>query len=102
SGKKGWKTDRGRVVLIYGLPDEIEHFTFNSTSKPYQIWHYFSAEGGIKFIFVDKRLFGNFELVHSTARKEIYDKDWERWISPTKETSPSILRFEQQNATTTP
>ena len=77
---EGWKTDRGRVILLYGFADEVERFTLTSQSKPYQIWHYYSTEGGVEFIFVDKRNFGNFELVHSTARREIYDKDWVRWV----------------------
>ena len=24
--REGWKTDRGRVFLIYGPPDDINHF----------------------------------------------------------------------------
>jgi GWxTD domain-containing protein len=94
----GWKTDRGRVILLYGLADEVERHTLTSQSKPYQIWRYFSVEGGVEFIFVDRQLFGNFQLVHSTARNEIRDQNWERWISPTKEPSQTILLIEQENA----
>lgn len=99
SGRKGWKTDQGRVIIMYGFPDETEHYTLSSENKPYQIWHYFSAEAGVKFIFVDRQLFGNYDLVHSTARNEIQDPDWERWISPTKAASPSLLRWEEENTT---
>ena len=80
--KKGWKTDRGRIMLVYGIPDEIERFPYSSENKPYVIWKYYSIQGGVNFIFVDKREFGNYELVHSTARGELYDVDWQRWINP--------------------
>jgi len=85
----GWKTDFGRVFLIYGNPSEIERFPSALENKPYQIWHYNEIEGGVKFYFVDKSGFGTYELVHSTARNELQDVDWERWISPTS-SSPNI------------
>jgi GWxTD domain-containing protein len=85
----GWKTDFGRVYLIYGIPSEIERFPSALENKPYQIWHYNEVEGGVKFYFVDKSGFGTYELVHSTARNELQDVDWERWISPYS-TSPEI------------
>jgi GWxTD domain-containing protein len=78
----GWKTDQGRVLLLYGAPDEIERFPYSSENKPYLIWKYFSIQGGISFYFVDKRNFGKYELVHSNARGELYDPEWERWIIP--------------------
>jgi len=79
---KGWKTDRGRILLMYGEPDEYERHPYSSENKPYVIWKYFSIQGGILFYFVDKRDFGNYELVHSTARGELYDPEWQRWINP--------------------
>ncbi|HDQ00314.1 MAG TPA: GWxTD domain-containing protein [bacterium] len=80
--KKGWKTDRGRVLLLYGVPDEIERFPYSAENKPHIIWKYFSIQGGVMFVFVDKRDFGRYELVHSTARGELNDAEWERWIRP--------------------
>jgi GWxTD domain-containing protein len=77
----GWKSDRGRILLLYGEPDEIERSPFSSETKPYQIWKYYSIQGGVEFIFADKRSFGNFELVHSSARGELNDPSWDRWIA---------------------
>lgn len=82
--KKGWKTDEGRILLIYGSPDEIERFPSSTDDKAYRIWHYYSLQGGVIFIFVDRRGWGEYELIHSTARGEIFDSDWERWINPAK------------------
>ncbi|MBN1559430.1 GWxTD domain-containing protein [candidate division KSB1 bacterium] len=79
---EGWKSDRGRVMLVYGKPDEIERFPASSDAKEYHYWHYYAIQGGIQFIFVDKRGMSDLELVHSTARGELYDPDWQRWIDP--------------------
>ncbi|MBN1482187.1 GWxTD domain-containing protein [candidate division KSB1 bacterium] len=80
--REGWKTDRGRIMLIYGKPDEIERFPGSSDAKEYHYWHYYSIQGGVLFVFVDKRGMQDLELVHSTARGELYDPDWVRWIDP--------------------
>jgi GWxTD domain-containing protein len=80
--REGWKTDRGRIMLVYGKPDEIERFPASSDAKEYHYWHYYSIQGGVMFVFVDKRNMNDLELVHSTARGELYDPDWMRWIDP--------------------
>ncbi len=79
---KGWRTDFGRVYLMYGPPSEIERYPSSLERKPYQIWHYHEVEGGVIFVFVDKSGFGQYELVHSTARSELQDTDWQRWVEP--------------------
>jgi GWxTD domain-containing protein len=78
--KEGWKTDRGRILLQYGMPDEIERFPSDIYAKAFQIWHYYRLEGGIRFYFVDVRGFGDLRLVHSTSRNEIRDPQWQRWL----------------------
>ena len=87
--REGWRTDRGRVILIYGRADEIERFPFNNQNRSYEIWHYYQVQGGVDFIFVDKREMGDYELVHSTARGELYDAEWTRWIDPNSDSSTS-------------
>ncbi|MDZ7265273.1 MAG: GWxTD domain-containing protein [candidate division KSB1 bacterium] len=82
--KRGWKSDRGRVLLVYGPPDEIERVPLSMETKAHHIWKYYSIQGGVIFVFVDKQGFGDFELVHSTARGELSDDDWERWIDPNR------------------
>ena len=82
--RDGYKSDRGRILLVYGVPDEIERFPLNMEHKEHHIWKFFSIQGGVIFIFVDKQGFGNLELVHSTARGELNDPDWERWIDPNR------------------
>ncbi|HNW59523.1 MAG TPA: GWxTD domain-containing protein [bacterium] len=82
SFREGWRTDRGRILLVYGPPDEVERYPFSNDNRAYEIWHYYSVQGGVQFYYVDKRDTGDLELVHSTARGEIYDEDWEHWKNP--------------------
>ncbi|MDZ7332880.1 MAG: GWxTD domain-containing protein [candidate division KSB1 bacterium] len=74
--KPGWKTDQGRVLLVYGQPDEVERFPSDSDTKAYQIWHYYSIEGGVIFVFVDIMSIRDFRLVHSTHRNEVQELEW--------------------------
>jgi len=75
-GKEGWRTDRGRVLIVYGEPDQIDRHPSETEGKPYESWHYYQIEGGVDFVFLDRTGFGNYELVHSTKRGELRDDDW--------------------------
>ncbi len=79
--RKGWKSDKGRVLIKYGHPDDIEMFPSSIESKPYDIWYYHNIEGGVEFVFIDKSGFGSMELVHSTVRNELQDPDWRRFCN---------------------
>jgi GWxTD domain-containing protein len=74
--KPGWKTDRGRILLQYGPYSRHERHLFEVDSKPYELWYYDEIEGGVFFVFVDGSGFGDFKLVHSTARSETHDESW--------------------------
>ncbi|MDZ7290970.1 MAG: GWxTD domain-containing protein [candidate division KSB1 bacterium] len=80
--REGWKTDMGRVLLVYGQPDEVERFPSSNDARAYQIWHYYEIEGGVMFVFVELKGGGEMELVHSTARNELQDSNWQRWLNP--------------------
>jgi GWxTD domain-containing protein len=79
-GREGWKTDRGRVFVLYGEPDEIERHPSQEDTKPYEIWQYYQIENGVQFYFIDRSSFGDFILVHSTKRGEIQDDQWMRFL----------------------
>ncbi len=78
-GREGWKSDRGRVMILYGEPDEIERFPSSQESKPYEIWYYYSIENGVEFDFVDRSGFGEYTLVNSSKRGELQDQEWQRY-----------------------
>ncbi|RQV98151.1 GWxTD domain-containing protein [bacterium] len=81
ASKEGWKTDQGRVLIVYGEPDEIERFPGDMSGRYYEIWHYYKLEGGAIFVFVDIQNYGKLQLVHSTLTRETHDYDWEKWLN---------------------
>lgn len=78
--KRGVKTDRGRVYLINGEPDEVDYHPNDYNTKPYESWEYHSIEGGVVFIFGDITGYNDYELLHSTKRGELRDDNWQRRI----------------------
>ncbi len=86
SGIPGWKTDRGRIYIMYGKPDEIEsHPTggaynrpFNegggtTTTYPFEDWWYRHIDGvgdDIQLEFVDQSMTGEYRLAMSPDEKD--------------------------------
>lgn len=59
--RKGWRSDQGRIYIVYGPPDEVERHTWDrSYSHPYQVWHYYSISRS--FVFVDFDGYGRYQL----------------------------------------
>jgi len=76
NSRLGWKTDKGRVYIIYGEPDEIKRRPDSQYFGPYEIWEYNQIQGGVSFYFVDEFRTNQWRLVHSTARSESQDPQW--------------------------
>lgn len=55
----GWQSDRGRIYIIYGEPDQVEKTQRNAEGYSFEIWYY---PHGKQFIFIDEGLFGNYRL----------------------------------------
>ncbi len=87
-GRPGWKSDRGRVYILYGEPDEYERHTNSMDLLPYVIWKYHNLEGGAEFVFVDEDGFGDYHLVHSTYRKELQNPNWQQILRRRTGSSP--------------
>jgi len=83
--RKGYNTDRGRVHLQYGVPDDRDGRPFEPGAYPYEIWMYYTLEQNnqrnIIFVFMNRDLSTNdFELIHSDAMGEINDPNWQMQI----------------------
>ncbi|GAB1442287.1 hypothetical protein MASR2M39_11220 [Ignavibacteriales bacterium] len=78
--RKGWRTDRGRVHIVYGRPSEIDRYPSQLDSKPYEIWRFDDLEGGVEFVFGDISGFGDYKLLHSTKRGELRDDAWKNRV----------------------
>jgi GWxTD domain-containing protein len=76
---EGWKTDRGRVMIKYGVPDEIEHQSSQSDMAPYETWVYRQHKRFI-FVFGDPQSNGRFILLHSDMDGEIYNARWREYL----------------------
>lgn len=76
--REGWDTDRGQVLIKYGVPSSIEPHLYERGLKPYEIWQYNSipGEGQAQFVFADLDGFGDFELIHSTVAGERKMANW--------------------------
>jgi GWxTD domain-containing protein len=78
--REGWKTDRGRVHIIYGPANDVERYPNNPLSYAYEIWHYDDIEGGVIFVFVQLQGMGEYVQLHSTKRGEPQTPDWQEQI----------------------
>jgi GWxTD domain-containing protein len=75
-GREGYRTDRGRVYIVYGPPDDVERHPNESDTKPYEIWTYNNIQGGVEFDFLQRIQGADYELVNSTHRSELHDANW--------------------------
>lgn len=80
----GWKTDRGRIYIQYGPPDEIERHSGGMETKPYEIWSYY--QNNMQFIFADLQGVDRYELIHSVTQdhRELENPLWKRRIKVVK------------------
>ena len=82
----GYKTDRGRVWLTYGKPDQRERRDMEPNMPAYIIWQYNRIQSDFAITQNNKMfVFGEFEpstqefqLIHSTAIGELQSRDWRR------------------------
>jgi GWxTD domain-containing protein len=47
--KAGWKTDMGKVLCLFGDPDEVQSYPFAKNQRPYEVWVYYDS--GTQYIF---------------------------------------------------
>lgn len=77
--KKGYETDRGRIFLKHGKPNTLTEMKNETSTYPYEIWHYYGIEGrsNVKFIFYSPDIISNdYPLLHSTLPGEIFNAQW--------------------------
>jgi hypothetical protein len=87
----GWRTDRGRIYLKRGRPDEVLRRPLGQGgSQPYEVWKYTRGRP-LYFLFWDQSGFGHFSLLVTNDRTEVGQPDWERRFS--REAVDDIARF---------
>ncbi len=83
--REGYLTDRGRVYVQYGPPNQVVDASDPSIAYPYQIWQYYKLndnQSNQKFVFFNKTgALDEYELLHSTARGEPKNPNWKNVIN---------------------
>jgi GWxTD domain-containing protein len=78
--KQGFETDRGRVYLQYGPPNDLTDRANEPSSYPYQIWRYYKTGqfNNVRFVFYDPTLMAvDYQLLHAEGiRGEINNPQW--------------------------
>lgn len=62
--REGWRTDRGRIFIQYGEPDQTDDRPFELESYAYQVWYYYHLPIQRRFTFVDEWGDGDYRLVY--------------------------------------
>ncbi len=76
----GWLSDRGRVYMVYGEPDDIERYPNEPNTFPYEVWFYNNLQGGVRFIFADLEGRSRYQLIHSDLLGEIKDPNYKQTL----------------------
>jgi GWxTD domain-containing protein len=86
AGKPGWKTDRGRIYIMWGQPDSIDSHPSGgnyerpmeegggeTSTFPFEVWHYRYLEGigeNIDLEFVDTCQCGDYHFTIDRSEKD--------------------------------
>jgi len=79
--RQGYQTDRGRIYLKYGAPNNIIDRPNEPSAYPYQIWHYHKIGkfNNKRFIFYMPDLVTNeYTVLHSDVPGEFYNSKWQK------------------------
>jgi len=102
---EGFESDRGYTFLKYGRPDDITTVEDEPSAPPYEIWSYnqfpTTNQHNVKFLFYNPTLaIGQFQLLHSTARGELNNPQWE--LELYRDDGSGSIRGSNLDSTTTP
>lgn len=61
AGSEGYRTDRGRIYILYGPPDSMQNTQRVGATTNYEIWTYIDL--GRRFVFIDKYNDGHYQLL---------------------------------------
>jgi GWxTD domain-containing protein len=67
----GWKTDRGRIYIILGEPNDIQHFDSGQETYPAEVWFYqnkadVGLPAGFNIVFFKEHGTGDYRLYSPT------------------------------------
>ncbi|WMJ72475.1 GWxTD domain-containing protein [Cytophagaceae bacterium ABcell3] len=76
--KEGWKTDKGMIYILFGVPEEVFRY------GQYEEWFYYDDfnSTGISFTFVKKESIfssNHYELIRKGSYRTYWQKTLEKW-----------------------
>jgi GWxTD domain-containing protein len=77
----GWRTDRGRIFIKNGPPQEVLQRPQAGNTLPYEVWKY-SMGRLLKYVFMDLTQFGNYALIWTDDRREPSRPNWQSLLGP--------------------
>lgn len=86
----GWRTDRGRIFIRNGPPDDVLRQPQPDYSVPYEAWKYTRGRR-LKFVFGDLTRFGNYTLLYTDDIHEVGRPGW--WDLLGSRATEDVLRF---------
>lgn len=99
--RKGYSSDRGRVRLQYGKPDNIKEVDNEPGMVPYEVWHYYKLNNyqtDVIFVFYNPNLADNeYELIYSDVRGEVNDPRWKLKLANTFRTRNNSLDIDNNS-----
>jgi GWxTD domain-containing protein len=80
AGRTGWRTDRGRIRIRNGEPNEtLDRRTSLGKAPPYEVWRYTRGKERY-YIFADRTGFGNYQLVATNDLRETGKPDFNQLL----------------------
>ncbi|MFB0515620.1 MAG: hypothetical protein ACETWG_03340, partial [Candidatus Neomarinimicrobiota bacterium] len=92
----GWRargrlSEQGRTIFLHGLPTTIETYPASSALREHHIWTFVYPDSTHQFVFVDRKGYGEFALVHATKPGVVWNENWRRelpWVPVTPAAAP--------------
>ena len=87
ASKAGFETDRGKIILKYGKPNDVWTVDNEFNALPYEIWIYEKVmildQKNVRFLFFNSENKKNtYTLLHSTSKYEVSDMAWRKKLYP--------------------
>lgn len=83
---KGYRSERGRIFLVYGSPSLVDNSPFESGVVPWQMWQYNTLKSPYNDVIQTNKVFvfaefepstNDFSLIHSDAYGELSNRRWQ-------------------------
>jgi len=95
----GYETDRGRIYIKYGKPDDRIMVPNEQGSMPYELWQYYAMQnaGYVVFLFYKSgKSIANYELLHSTMIGETRNMNWRSFLYSNSMTGTGAVNKDSQ------